>query len=359
MEHFFYFLFFAISLAMIIKGSDWFLDSAVWAAEVFHVPQVIIGATIISVCTTLPETFVSVSAVIYGETDMAIGNSIGSIACNVGLILGILIFFGQPNVGDPKNFRINSIWLITAIVFTWIMGFWLGEINRTAGILLLCFLVLYILQNIRSAVKQMDLSINYDLASHEEMSYPLDLHNPMPEGVEYDKEENDFNISITIIINKILYFLLGITLVVWGSSILIENGVAIAHLLGVPPILIAVTFTSLGTSLPELVTTISSIRKGVSNLGVGNIIGASILNIIQVIGISAIFGPIRFGHDSSVLFFQMPAMLLIVLCGILSISIRKGSTSRVSGLLLLLLYFLFVGINILRENTPIIGPLLF
>lgn len=359
MYQFLYFILFFIGLIMIIKGSDWFIDSTVWAAEVFRIPQIIIGATIVSICTTLPETFVSMTAAIKGETDMAIGNAIGSIGVNTGLVMALLLIFAAPIIDNRKSFIHNSFFLITVVIIVWIVGFIFHQIGLYSGILLLLIMLLYILKNVDSARRLMDLDINYDIEDDENVSKNIDLFNPMPEGIAYDEAENEFDISKQIIIKKIIFFMIGISFVVLGSNLLVDNGIEIAKLLNVPPILIALIFTSIGTSLPELVTTITSIRKGAVNLGVGNIFGANILNIVQVIGLSAIISPISLGHDLSILYFQIPMVFIMVLVAIGFGIFQHNGYKPWNGIVLLAIYFVFLMVNLLREGTPFLGPLLF
>jgi cation:H+ antiporter len=154
-------------------------------------------------------------------------------------------------------------------------------------------------------------------------------------------------------------FIIGISFVVLGSNLLVDNGIQIAVIMGVPSILIAVTFTALGTSLPELMTTITSIRKKASNLGVGNIIGADILNIIQVVAASSLITPISLAHDKSILNVQLPVTLLIVTLAVLFGTFGRKGFKRWQGLVLILVYSIFVALNMLRENTPILGPIFF
>ena len=331
------FVLFTLGLVMIIKGSDWFIDAVIWAANVFKIPHIIIGATIVSICTTLPETFVSLTAAIKGETDVAFGNAIGSIDVNTGFIMAILILFAKPIIDDKKDYTKNGVFLIFLLIAAMIIGFTVGEINRVTGIVLLCLLVLYLANNIYSAKKIMN-------------QEGIDLEDTMEEEIEASRK---------IVIKNAVRFLVGITLVVIGSNLLVDNGIQIAQILGVPPLLIAVTFTSLGTSLPELVTTITAIRKKAANLGVGNIIGADILNIIQVVSVSSIVTPIPLAHDRSITNVQLPLTLIIVTIAVLSGAIGGKGFKRWQGVALLAAYAVFLVLNLMKENTPVLGPLLF
>ena len=354
-----YFILFASGLLMVVKGSDWFVDSAVWAAEVFRIPSIIIGATIISICTTLPETFVSAAAALKGETAMAVGNSLGSIGVNTGFILAILLLATRPVIENRKEFFKNGIFLMFLVLVLWTAGFFFGDISRSMGIGFIVLLVLYISVNVISARKLMDLDIQYDVVDEEDVEHLADPYLPMPEGIAYDEKENDFDISLQIIIKKIFFFSFGVFLVILGSNLMVDNGIQIALILQVPSFMISVIFTSVGTSLPELITVITSVRKGVSNLGIGNIIGANILNIIQVIGISALLRPIPIAAEKSILSFQLPILFAMVLSVICFGYFSKGRLSKWQGLWLIVLYLIFLSVNLLRESAPILGPILF
>lgn len=337
MGYFIYFALFALGLVLIIKGSDWFIDAVIWVANVFKIPYIIIGATIVSICTTLPETFVSLTASFKGETDVAFGNAIGSIAVNTGFIMAILLIFAKPFIEDKKDYIKNGVFLVFLLILTMVIGFTKGQIDRWIGIGLLCLLFLYLFHNVLSAKKLMRLECDETLSSEQECII----------------------VSKGSIIKYSIKFIIGISFVVLGSNLLVDNGIQIAEILGVPSILIAVTFTALGTSLPELVTVIASIRKKATNLGVGNIIGADILNIIQVVSVSSTITPIPLDHDRSILIFQLPVTLIIVTLAVLFGTFSKSGFKRWQGLILLLVYSLFVALNMLRENTPFLGPLLF
>ena len=358
MAEFLYFFLFTAGLLMVIKGSDWFVDSAVWTAEVFRIPPIIIGATIISICTTLPETFVSATAAFKGEPIMAVGNALGSIGVNTGFILAILLIFTRPLIENRKEFLQQGFFLVFLIFLIWVIGILFGEINRIIGIGLIVLFLAYIIKSIFSARKLMDLDIHFEIEDEEHVMNHVDPDRIMPDGLVYDEGENDFNISFQTMTQKILFFIFGVALVLLGSNLLVTYGIEIANVLHVPAFLIAVIFTSGGTSLPELVTAVTSIRKGVTNLGIGNLIGANILNIIQVIGISALFSPLSLTSEKSVLIFQLP-MLIIMASSILCFGLfNKGRLKKWNGIWLFFLYIIFLTINILRGSAPILGPFL-
>jgi len=350
-----YFLLFILGLAMIIKGSDWFIDSVIWVATVFKIPYIIIGATIVSICTTMPETFVSLTASIKGETDVAFGNALGSIALNTGIIMGIILLFAKPAIENKSAFKRNGMFLIALLILCFFASLFFGEIGRTMGLVYVGLLIYYLFSNYRQAKSLMRPNVEYDV---EERLNPEDTQT-IAEGAVYDKDEGDIDISRNVIIKKSAYFIVGIAAVIVGSGLLVDNGIRIAEILGVPSIVIAITFTALGTSLPELVTAITSIRKKVSNLGVGNIIGANILNVVQVIGISALVNPISIAHDPTIVSFQIPMAILLVCLAVFFGIFSKRNFQRWQGLVLLAVYSIFLVFNLLRENTPFLGPIFF
>ena len=352
-----HFLFFLIGLFLIIKGSAWLIDSAVWAAEVFHIPPLIVGTTVISICTTLPETFVSVTAAMEGEPAMAAGNAIGSIGVNTGFILAILLLHAIPSIDNRKEYLLNGFFLISILMILWGIGLFYGRITPLTGFFLLIMLALFILSNIRFARKAMDLDIQYDFIDEENLRGTLDLENSMPDGVSYDESENDFDISIQTASRKLIFFVIGVAFIVIGSRTLVDHGIEIATLIHVPTFLIAVIFTSIGTSLPELVTVITSARKGASTIGIGTVIGADILNIVQVIGVTAFLSPTPLPYDRSTLLFQLPLITIMVLFAVLPGAVKRPA--RWNGIILFLLYLLFLIGNILRESMPILGQYIF
>ena len=210
-------LLFLVGLACLIKGGDWFVDGASDLARRFHLPELLIGATVVSIGTTLPEVMVSTMSAISGHGEIAYGNAIGSVICNTALIAAITIAV-RPGKVDPK-----ALYLI-------------GSFTRTVGILMLCVFLVYMILNVRQM-----------------------KNSPQPEPQEPEGEELP-------VWKMILFLVLGAALIALGAHLLVENGTKIAQALGVPESVIALTFVALGTSLPELVTAITSLVKGHSDL---------------------------------------------------------------------------------------------
>ena len=258
MAEFLVVLLFIVGIILIVKGGDYFVDAASWIAEVSGIPKLIIGATIVSVATTLPELLVSLMAALQGKTDMAVGNAVGSVTANVGLILAIaLIFMAGPI--NRKDYIIKSALMLGASLIIACCAF-VGEVNIILSIVLLLIFGLFIWENIASAKRNMGID--------EEA-----------ETVKKDKRT---------IITNIIKFVVGAAAIVWGADLLVDNGSEIARWLNISERIIGVTIVAVGTSLPELVTTITAIVKKESALSAGNIIGANVLDLTLIMPLCAV-----------------------------------------------------------------------
>lgn len=252
-------LLFIVGLVVIIKGGDWFVEAAVWMAKVTGIPNIFIGATIVSVATTLPELLVSTIATYQHYYDIAIGNVVGSLVCNLGLILGLTALL-SPIKLNRQSFIFKSVFMLLC-GFT-IMYFAMDRlISPLEGTILLIVFAFYIVSNI------MELKLG---TRNKEQNGDI--------GVRYNKRH---------VSRYMAKFILGTIFIIGGARLLVDNGVKLANIIGIPEQIISVTLIALGTSLPELITAMSSIAKGQHGISVGNIIGANILNMLMVVGISS------------------------------------------------------------------------
>ncbi len=315
MEQFIPFILFLIGFVMIIKGSDWFVDAVIWIARISKIPEIIIGATLVSICTTLPEAMVSASSALRGNTDMAVGNALGSIACNTGLILAITIIFSRPALNDRKKFQQKGLLLVSLLLFLTFIAFVFGAITRTVGFILLIILLWYLYNNIRES-KEVEIIESLE---------PVDSNKKT-------------------VIRNVFLFILGLLLTIIGANLLVTNGEKIALMLGVPDIIVGLTMTAFGTSLPELMTAITAIRKKAYNISVGNVLGANILNILLVIGLASTILPIPI--DTSMLHFHLPFILFIVGSTVSFAFINKENLRRRNGFMLLGTYILYISLMI-------------
>jgi len=308
---------FILGLILIIFGSDWFVDATIWIAKVFRIPDLIIGATLVSLCTTLPELLVSTGAALEGDTSMAIGNATGSVACNSSLILGFAILFSTPLLFHKKHLRIKSLAIPILLITILTFGFYTGYISSGLGVILLLLTGLFIYYNY------------YEAKKHRKAT----------------KKDKHLNIDKKTIIKNILLFVVGLIFTIIGSKMMVNYGVKIAIALNVPSIVIAVTMTALGTSLPELVTSITAIRKKATALSIGNIFGANILNLTLVLGLSSIIKPIEMTKD--IMSFHLPIILGITIIAALGTWFSKNKYKRFIGVILLVCYFAYMTFTIL------------
>ena len=223
-------LWFAVGLVLLIKGGDWFVDGATGIARRFHLPELLIGATVVSIGTTLPEVMVSTTSALKGIGSIAYGNAIGSVICNTALISAITIT-AMPGPVDPKTLKTPVAFFFTAALIYLIDAYTIGNFTRPIGILLLSIFVVYMLTTVRQMMK----TPSAPLAQEEE---------EVPLG------------------KALIMLVVGAALIAVGADLLVDNGTLIATALGVPETVIALTFVALGTSLPELVTAITSLMKG-------------------------------------------------------------------------------------------------
>ena len=309
-------LLFIVGLLCLIKGGDWFVDGATGLARRFHVPELLIGATVVSIGTTLPEVMVSTTSALTGHGEIAYGNAIGSVICNASLIAAITIAV-KPGKVDPKSLRTPVLFFFAAAAFYAGVAYTSGYFSRPVGLVLLAMFVAYIVCNVMAMKK-----------------------TPMP--IE-DAEEPEENTSLA---KELGLLAVGAALIAVGANLLVDNGTLIAQALGVPESVIALTFVALGTSLPELVTAITSLAKGHGDLSLGNVIGANVFNLVLVSGVSAAVVPftipqnsLLFGHNAS-LVLEFPVMFAVML--LLTVpALVKGKLSRPQGIALLCIYAAF------------------
>ena len=312
-------LLFAAGLVCLIKGGDWFVDGSVGVARRFHVPELLIGATVVSIGTTLPEVMVSTASAVEGYGSLAYGNAIGSVICNTALIAALSIAV-RPGSVDPKTLRVPVAFFFAAAAAYAAVAYLSGNFTRPFGLVLLLMFVAYLAANILSMKKA-----------------------PRPEAQEEEEPEGS-------LWKDLLLLLVGAALIAVGARLLVDNGVLIAQGLGVPETVIGLTFVALGTSLPELVTAITSLAKGHSDLSLGNVIGANVFNLVLVCGMAVTVSPFRvptgaqfLGHSAS-LVLEIPVMFAVML--LLTVpALLKGKTFRGQGVLLLLIYAAFCAIQ--------------
>ena len=308
MDIFWTVLLFLVGLLLIVKGGDWFLDGAVWIAETTGVPRFIIGATVVSLATTLPELTVSATGVMKGEVDLAVGNAVGSVTANLGLILGISIVC-IPAVVSKKQFNLKAVLMALAagLLLVLCRG---GVLPVAPSLLLFVIFALYLWNNIQDARTSM--------ADHQE-------------------HHGKHRVSRRQMALKLFLFAIGIAAIVSGSQLLITYGSELALLLGVPSSIIGVTLVAVGTSLPELVTTVTAIIKKEASMSVGNIIGANVIDLTLILPVCSMLSGGTLSIAAQTTALDLPVCLLLCLVSVLP-PLLKGRFYRWQGVLMLVLY---------------------
>ncbi|MCI8519230.1 MAG: calcium/sodium antiporter [Clostridia bacterium] len=258
-----------VGFALLIKGADFLVEGASNIAKKFHIPEIIIGLTIVSIGTSMPEMFVSLTSSIDGYSDMAMGNVIGSNVCNLLLILGLSTII-RP-VKFQKETRLIEIPMCLIITFLFLVLCNIeGGISRTDGIILLTCFTLFIGYTIFMGIK----GENFD-----------------KEVEQKDKDDNSKDISL---VKSIIFVILGAVGLKFGGDFTVDNAVVIAKMFGISEQIISLTILAIGTSLPELVTSVTAAIKGNSDIAIGNIIGSNIFNMLFIIGVTSLIKPITY-----------------------------------------------------------------
>lgn len=314
-------IFIIIGFILLIKGADFLVDGASEIAKRFHIPEIVIGLTIVAIGTSMPELVVSVTSALEGHSDLAIGNVVGSNIANMFLILGVC------SIIKPLIFKKETrLFEIPFTIFSTIMLFFLcingsGEqinrITREEGIILLAFCILFIIYNLIMAKK----------------------------GEEFDQEENILELRTeenkkVPLWESLFGIIVGIIGLKLGGDLVVENSVEIAKILGISEKLISLTIVAFSTSLPELITSIAATRKGETDMAIGNILGSQIFNILLIIGVSAALTPINYSksYDSNIILLIVGSIML----GLFPFIGKKNEMTRSNGIVFVLTYAIYL-----------------
>jgi cation:H+ antiporter len=306
-------------LALIVKGGDLFVAAAIRIAEFLRMPRVVIGSTLVSLTTTTPEMVVSLMSGLKGESGLAVGNALGSTLCNIGLVLGITATIKHVDV-HPRVLRMPLVVMLVAGVLLLVMTLDLRLARWQGAVLLLAGTGYFI----------------YDFACHWRDRKPADI----AEARAIDAAVTQTRFAwLETRSGSGFQFVAGAAIVVLGSRLLVDGAVDVAARLGVPSIIIGLTVVAVGTSLPELVTAIASSRKSVSDLAVGNVLGANIANLTIIVGIAAVVNDVTMSRATQLLNF--PAMLLMM--GLLVWTLLTGHrVTRREGVALMTTYAVYL-----------------
>lgn len=318
-------VFFAIGVLLLIKGGDWFVDSAVNLAKRFRVPEIIIGATVVSIGTTLPEVMVSATAAVGGNGAIAYGNAIGSIICNTSLIAAITVAV-RPGPVDRKTISMPVLFYFVSAAIYMMAAYVFGRFDRWLGVVMLAVFGLYMFMTIRAGFKNPVAQEHHEEASQE--------------------AEGSLFKDILVLIGSALLIAVGAEFLEGSAVSLAEN-----HL-GIPTEVVGVTVVALCTSLPELVTAITSLIKGHGSLSLGNIIGANIFNLVLVSGVSVTIAPFAVPAGSQLMGISASKLVEIpLMVGVMALltlpTLFCKRLRRWQGLVLLGIYVAFVVLQVL------------
>lgn len=307
---------FLVGLFLTIKGGDWFVDSASWFAEATGIPKFVVGATVVSFATTLPELLVSVRAAMNGSAQLAIGNAVGSVTANTTLIMGVSLV-AMAGVISRKEFSLKGGLLLAAIVGLTVLSL-SGALPVWSAYILWAIFLVFMISNLiegkKSAASDM-------LDSYEKKEIPA----------------------------KVLFFIIGTASIILGAEALVSSGKTIATEIGISETIIGFTVIALGTSLPELVTTLTAIRKKENSLSVGNIIGANIIDATLILPLCAVINGKPLPVDRINLVFDFP--VCIAACAVAVIpTIFQGKFKKWQGYALLAIYALYMLLLVLNET---------
>lgn len=310
---------FVIGIFLIVKGGDVFVDAATWIAEATGIPKFIIGATVVSFATTLPELLVSAIAATQGKNDMAIGNAVGSVTANVGLIMSISILC-MPALVKRKEVAFKGFLMIGAVVAMFVFTQNLS-LSIWQSIILIVIFVVFMAENIISGKASMG------------------------SGENDEKPQ----INTKTVVTNVAKFIIGAAGIVVGADLLVDDGTVIAKSFGISEAIIGVTIIAVGTSLPELVTTITAIVKKQSELSIGNIIGANIIDLTLILPICAFIskGSLPVGKQSAYLDIAV-CMLVIVIAIVPTVIFKK--LSRWQGALMICIYIAYIAVLVTNSS---------
>lgn len=333
----------AVGFVLLIKGGDWFVDGATGIARRFHLPEILIGATVVSIGTTLPEVMVSAGAAFQGSGDIAYGNAIGSIICNTSLIAALTIAI-KPSPVARKSMVLPVAFFFGAAALYCSTAYFTGTFSRLVGIVLLGIFLIYMvstvlrMKNTAATVETVMLEEEVGAVTSESELEALSGEDHVVESAKAGTKDS--------LLKDIILLVIGAALIAIGADLLVDNAILVAEQCGVSQKVIGLTIVALGTSLPELVTAITALVKGHGSLSLGNIIGANLFNLVLVSGAAITISPFDIpvsgtiaGINSSFV-LDIPVMLTVMAIMTLPTLIRQ-KLSRWQGILLLGIYAAF------------------
>lgn len=347
MEIFLNILFLIIGMVLLIKGADFFVSGASAVAKKLKVPSIIIGLTIVAVGTSLPELAVSITSAIKGSVDLAVGNVVGSNIANMCLILGLSAIFNKIVLQeDTRKFDLPFLILVTGLLLLFSCDVFLdgatqSVVSRTESIVLLGLLVFYTITQIKHAKAK-----NQFCESTEPVVEKTDFDNDKKENTEageekpVEKKEKELKVWQIVV-----YLIIGLAAVVFGGECVSSTAKFLALKAGMSEALVGLTIVAVGTSLPELATSIIAAKKGETDLALGNVIGSNIANIILILGVVGVITPMAV---SQTILTDLLILFVFTLVFVF-MSLRKKQVGRMEGIILLCMYISYITFAVVRN----------
>lgn len=324
---------FFIGLILICKGGDWFVDAASKLSEILGIPKYVIGATIVSFATTMQEIIVSVAAALDGHSAMAIGNAVGSVSANTGIILALSLFFLPVAIKREEYLFKNSLYIGTLLLL--LISFKDRIFDRADCLLLLLAGILFLVENVKNAVCKKEDSVSKGKKANTQLHKKIDARKS---GEKQRKDKrNKWKEKGSSIWETFFWFCIGAVCIVAGSELLVHSACKIAEILHISEDIISVTIVAMGTSLPELVTTVTAILKKESSLSVGNIIGANMIDSAFILPICTLLSGEKLPVSLQMAQIDMPLCILISVLALLPMLIRQKIKRR-DGILVFSIY---------------------
>ena len=310
-------LFLILGFVLLYYGGEFLVKGSVNLANKFNISKLVAGMTIVSFATSSPELFVSIEAIVNKSSDIVFGNIIGSNIANIALVLGCTALFFNINVSD-KTLKIDFPFLFFATFSVGYILYFLGKITFFTGLILLMILTAYLFYIISSSRNEKNSIV--------------------------DQEEKD---DKSTYLNCFTYLILGIVLLKYGADFLVSSAIDIATLLNIEERIIAVTVVAIGTSVPELATSIVAALKKEVDLAVGNIVGSNIFNLLAVLGITALYKEIEIMNNDILSIDYLFMFIITAIFGVMLYFFDKGKINKLKGGILLLIYFSFIYYSII------------
>lgn len=310
-------LFLILGFVLLYYGGEFLVKGSVKLANKLNISKLVAGMTIVSFATSSPELFVSIEAIVNKSSDIVFGNIIGSNIANIALVLGCTALFFNINVSD-KTLKIDFPFLFFATFSVGYILYFLGKITFFTGLILLMILTAYLFYIISSSRNEKNSIV--------------------------DQEEKD---DKSTYLNCFTYLILGIVLLKYGADFLVSSAIDIATLLNIEERIIAVTVVAIGTSVPELATSIVAALKKEVDLAVGNIVGSNIFNLLAVLGITALYKEIEIMNNDILSIDYLFMFIITGIFGVMLYFFDKGKINKLKGGILLLIYFSFIYYSII------------